>query len=214
MQHKSEFIETASTAKPAGAFDGMESIQAQSEAAMPHSNVTLEELAIYLEWTEDRILELELWKALSRLLPRLTETEVQRLGEERHGFLAASMKSWDYRSGNMGNQPLVGILHVMACLGQRSIRTKDFRGQTSSVSLLPLLKRWASGDKLGQDPAVQEAAHACREAIEQKLALARSGEQLLRASELPPPASENLLRPTQGTSSIASQELLRPTDPD
>jgi hypothetical protein len=165
-----------------------------------------------LEWTDYKDLEPELWRALGRLLPRLTASEAQELGKERHGALAAWMKSWDYRSAE-SNVPLLGMIHVMGYLGRSSLKTTNRYGERSTVSLLPLLKKWAAGKGSGQDPAVQEAAIACREAVERKIALTHSGEQLLRASTPPVAGVESLLRPAQGTAPTPAQELLRPGDP-
>jgi hypothetical protein len=66
------------------------------------------------------------------------------------------------------------------------------------------------GKGAGQDPAVQQAALTCREAIRQKMALSHSGEQLLRASAPTPTAPENLLRPAGSGQHTEPQELLRP----
>jgi hypothetical protein len=171
-----------------------------------------------LQWTNDRgtrdsALRPELWRALGRLLPRLTEEQAHQLGEERHGLLAAWMKDWDLPFFGIGahvqtNESLLGMLHVMTYLGQGSIKVL-FRS-TKSVLLLPVLDRWARGEEAGRDPAVQQAAVACREAIQQKLALARSGKQLLRASCSTADSPEVLLRPALGAEKTDPQELLRP----
>jgi len=163
-----------------------------------------------LQWTHDKALRPELWQALGRLLPRLSEEQVQELGKERHGILATWMAKWERQAGSTTSAPLLGILHVLGAVGQFSLETPDRFGVEKTISLLPLLKKWGSGLGEGQNPTVQQAAIACRQAIEQKIALARSGEQLLRATAAPEVGADSLLRPAQGTSPTPPHELLRP----
>ena len=106
-----------------------------------------------------------------------------------------------------GNSPLLGLLHVMACVGHSTVLTPHRVLKT--VDLMRVLDSWASGNDSGEDPVVQQAAIACREAIQQKMDLARSGEQLLRASAPPLDRPTSLLRPAQGAAPTESQELLR-----
>jgi hypothetical protein len=165
-----------------------------------------------LRWTEDTALTPELWAALGRLLPQLSKEQARELGPDRHGDLAHWMNVWETRSSMFGHAPLLGMLHVMACIGQTSLKTPDRSGGMKKLRMLPLLHKWIAARGAGQDPAIQEAATACRDAIQQKLALARSGEQLLRASSPTPAGMDNLLRPIQGSQPTDPQQLLRPGD--
>jgi hypothetical protein len=178
------------------------------------------------DWIFTTSERLAFWQALERLLPRMTEEEILQLGKSRHWLLAQWIQDWDSPPRQRktfagtafiggGNPVLVQLLRVMAIIGQSSIELKFGPGGPASVSahLLPNLNRWAAGQGVGQDPKVQQAAILCREAIEQKMALARNGAQLLRASASTPAGSDTLLRPTQGTQQTDPQELLRPGDP-
>jgi|SRR5579871_2428904 len=165
-------------------------------------------------WLPDKALHSTLWQALGRLLPQLTEEEALELGKERHALLATWIQAWDYPLTRhayvkRGTAPLIGMLHVMAHVGQNRFHAGD-QPIKVNVTLLPSLEKWAAGQGIGQDPAVQQAATACREAILQKMALAKSGAQLLRASAPTPAGSETLLRPAQGAEQTDPQELLRP----
>jgi hypothetical protein len=171
-----------------------------------------------LYWTNDEgapedAARPEAWEALGRLLPKLTEQEIQQLGGWHQGILAGWMESWDNpfvqkRLGRPENLPLLGILHVMTCTGQNTVKTPHRVLKT--VTLLPVLEKWAAGKEAGQDAAVQQAAILCRESIQQKMALARHGEQLLRGSAPPPESPSGLLRPVQDAPQTDPQELLRP----
>ena len=161
---------------------------------------------------------LKLWQGLGSLWPRLSEEDVQNLGAERHGLLATWMQGWDNpltrkHYAGLGTQSLLGVLHVLGHVGQSSIQTG--RPPVSiRVSLLPILKKWEAGIGAGRDPAVQQAAIVCREAIQYKTSLAGSSAQLLRASTSAPSGPETLLRPAQGTQQTEPGELLRPHDPE
>ena len=163
-----------------------------------------------LRWTDDAKLTTQLWSALGRLLPQLSEEQDQKLGLKRHGELVAWMKVWETRSHEFGNVPLLGMLHTMACVGQTSMKTEDRSGVIRSLTLFPMLNKWIAGRGAGQDLPVQEAVIACRNAIYQKMAIARSGKQLLRASGPVSAGAETMLRPAQGVPQTNPQELLRP----
>lgn len=170
----------------------------------------------YLRWggdhtVPDRTVRLELWKALGRLLPSLTAEQARELGSERQGILAEWLQGWEQSIHHslyvaIGNQPAIGILHVFAQIGQDYLRTCQ---QPHKMNVL--LRNWADGRKLGQDPAIRQAAARCCEAIKNKSALIHPDEQLLRASAPPPTSQENLLRPVQGVRQTDPQELLRST---
>jgi hypothetical protein len=171
-----------------------------------------------LYWTndkgapEDAVLS-ESGQALARLLPRLTEDEVQRLSKEHQGILAGWVEGWDNANlrkgpGISGYVLLRGLLYVMACLGRSSIETPH--RSVKKAFLLPTLEAWAAGKAAGLDPVVQQAASVCRDAIKEKIALARSEEQLLRPASSP--GAEHLLHPVPQGSQTAPQELLR-SDP-
>jgi len=173
--------------------------------------------ALILVWLHKGGLRPALWQALGRLLPRLSEDEARALGQERHYFLANWVRSWDVPAhsepfAESDSQTLVAILHTMAQIGKSSFQYPQIR--MANVNLLPNLNRWAEGKGAGQDPAVQQAAIACREEIEQKMALARSGAHLLRASAPTPAGSDTLLRSAHGTHPTDPQELLRPENSD
>lgn len=166
-----------------------------------------------LYWVHTKPLRSELWQALARLLPRLSAEQAQELGEERHGILVAWIDEWHLHYPLAGNTLLPGILHVLGAVGKRSIQTRNLQGEPQLISLMTLLSRWAKGEA-GQDPALLQAVHACQEAIEQKIALARSGEQLLRAASAPTTGADILLRPARGTVAPPVEELLRPGSPE
>ena len=156
----------------------------------------------------------EFWQAMGRLLPRMTETEIQELGSERHGALAAWISGCDAAVNrklfaNAGEDFLPNLLAVMGVIGRSSFQVK-VASMTVPVRLLPTLTKWANGKGSGRNPAVQQAAATCREAIEQKLELARTGTQLLRASAPSSVGSESLLRPAVGGQQTSPEELLRP----
>ncbi|MCW3101115.1 MAG: hypothetical protein JWL77_6733 [Chthonomonadaceae bacterium] len=169
-----------------------------------------------LGWPHKGGLRPALWQALGRLLPRMTEDEARALGKERHLMLATWVQAWDVPVNrklfvDAESQTLVAILHTMAQIGQSSFQVHQTPIPVN-VHLLPTLKKWAEGRGSGQDPAVQETAVACREAIQEKMALARTGAQLLRASAPTPAGSDTLLRPTEGVQQTDPTELLRPGD--
>ncbi|MCW3054376.1 MAG: hypothetical protein JWN14_3546 [Chthonomonadales bacterium] len=171
-----------------------------------------------LGWTRNRELRPLLWQTLERRFLTMTEDEALALDKQKQYCLAAWVQGWDIPlnrriNGTLGNQALLGLLHVLALMGQASFQShvSPFR---ATAHLLPTLKKWAEGKESGKDPAVQQAAIACHQAIEQKTALARTGAQLLRASAPTPADSENLLRPTQGAQQTDPTELLRPGDAD
>ncbi|MCW3051003.1 MAG: hypothetical protein JWN14_173, partial [Chthonomonadales bacterium] len=168
-------------------------------------------------WTHKRALRPVIWKALGRLLPRMTEDQSLAFDKEKRYLLAAWLQGWDIPLnrkviGIAGDQSPLGLLHVLTQIGQGSFQTQRAPIPVT-VHLQATLKRWSEGKGAGQDPAVQAAAIACREAIEQKTALARTGAHLLRASAPTPAGSETLLRPTQGVTPTDPAELLRPGDP-
>jgi hypothetical protein len=168
-----------------------------------------------LSWGGDSTMHPEIWQALGRLLPRLTVEQARALGPERHGRLVLWLQAWELSPSHsavtaLGNMPTLGILHVLAHLGQRSIIPYHPMIK-QKMSLLAMLGEWADGKKLGQDPMVQQAAAACCHAIRNQTALGYSGEQLLRASVAASPDPKSLLRPTQGAQQTAPQELLRAT---
>ena len=176
---------------------------------------TVGSLMDILKWMSDETSQPELRHALGHLLPRLTEDEALELGKERHGSLATYIYAWNMPPGRKhfaesGNQHLLGVLHVMAHVGQDVFKLRPPKDMP--VSLLSTLGDWAAGKEAGQDPAVQQAAGVCRAAIQKKMSLARSGEQLLRASAPLGSGSETLLRPAAGTRDTDPQELLRPGD--
>ena len=168
-----------------------------------------------LRWSADRTEDPQLWQALGRLLPRLTQAQAQELGSERQGRLALWLWGWDKSPKHphlaaLGNQPVLGVLHVLAQLGRSSLPThhpvlKD------DVEVLNILETWAAGQKLGQDPEVRQAAAASFEAIKNKIAMAHSSAQLLRASAAASPPLDSLLRPAEGAQETDPQELLRAT---
>lgn len=168
------------------------------------------------QWIGDRTLRSEFWQELGRLMLRMNEDEARAIGNDRLGILAVWIQGWDLPLvqkpfDDSGNEPLIGMLHVMGHVGQSVIQIG--RAPTvKSVSLLPVLETWIRGAGSGKDPAVQLAAVGCREAIRQKMALARSGEQLLRASGPFSSGRETMLRPAQGGPQTNPQELLRPDE--
>jgi hypothetical protein len=157
-----------------------------------------------------------LWQTLVRLLTQMQEDEIQQLGTERYGTLAFVIRSWDNplqkMMSDVGNPFLLAALTVLTRCGQISFRVAT-ASEPQTIDILPTLWRWAKGKGAGRDPEVQQAAIACRDAIEQRRALGRTGEQLLRASEPTPVGPDTLLRPTQGAPQTDPQELLRPDDP-
>ena len=169
-------------------------------------------------WIHRRALRPAIWQALERLLPRMTEDQSQALDQEKRYVLAVWLQVWDIPLnrkllGIAADQSPLGLLHVLAHIGQSSFQTASAPIPVT-VHLQTTLKRWAEGKGSGQDPAVQSAALACRDAIKQKGALARSGEQLLRASAPTPAGQESLLRPAAGSQQTDPAELLRPENPD
>jgi len=167
-----------------------------------------------LSWLEDKTLSSQLFQALGRLLPLLSEDEALELGKERHYKLAAMIRNWDHpliRRGweDQETVPLIGMLHVMAHVGQNRFQFEGLPAKMS-INLLPTLEKWVDGHGVGQNPAVRRAAEACRDAILQKMALAKSGAQLLRASAPATAGPETLLRPAQSAEQADPQELLRP----
>jgi hypothetical protein len=171
-----------------------------------------------MKWNPKTVRRPDLWRTLGRLLAHLTEEEAQGLGKERHDLLATWTKAWDtplFRKHytGLGNQPLLGMLHALGHVGQNSFRFVQ-PPFDRTVTLLPLLGKWAAGAGAGTDPAVQQAAVACRDAIKARVALTGPGEHLLRASDPSPLGPVNLLRPAQGTQQTDPQELLRPSDPE
>ncbi len=166
-------------------------------------------------WTADRTVHPLLWQALGRLLPRLTAEQARALGPERHGRMALWIHGWDRSPHHshlaaIGHPPVLGVLHVLAQIGQSSLPTYH-PVLKAEVPVLEIVKTWADGQKLGEDPIVQQAAAACCEAIQNKIALVRSSAQLLRASAPTASSPESLLRPAQGTQQTDPQELLRAT---
>jgi len=171
-----------------------------------------------MTWTHKSELRPALWQALGRRLPRMTADEAQALGQERHYILASWIVSWDVplnrrAFADAGEPLLLDLLHVFALIGESSFRTRKSPIPVP-MHLLPTLKKWADGKGAGQNPAVRQAAAACREALKQKTIWARPGEQLLRASAPTPAGSDTLLRPTQGAQQTEPTELLRPSDPE
>lgn len=163
--------------------------------------------------TQESAVRPEIWQALVRLLPRLTEEQAQQLGKQRHARMARWMFLWENPLLRMGTEalqdsPLPGIMHVMSSVGRSSIDNGERRAVPTALP--PILDKWIAGEGAGQDPVVQQAAVACREAIRQKMALAHSGEQLLRASAPTGAAPDSLLRPAQSGQQTEPQELLRP----
>ena len=170
---------------------------------------------LVLIWAHKGGLRPALWQSLGRLLPRLTEDEARALGKERHFILANWVRAWDVPANrklfaDADGRTLVAIMHTMAQIGQSSFQYPPT--PTVNVHLLPILNKWAEGQGSGQDPDVREAAIACREAIQEKMAFARTGAQLLRASAPTPAGSDILLRPAEGASQSDPTELLRPGD--
>ena len=168
-----------------------------------------------LSWGDDSTIHSELWQALGRLLPRLTVEQARALGPERHGRLVFWLQAWELSPSHsavtaLGNMPMLGILHVLAHLGQRSVISYCMMTK-QKVSLLAMLDKWAEGKKLGQDPVLRQAAMACCDAIRNQTALGHSSDQLLRASAATAPEPQSLLRPAQGTQHTNPQELLRAT---
>jgi len=169
-------------------------------------------------WNHKRALRPAIWQALGLLLPRMTEDHSLALDKEKRYLLAVWLQGWDSPLnrklvGIAEDQSPLGLLHVLTQIGQGSFQTQRSPIPVT-VHLQTTLKRWAQGKGAGQDPAVQAAAIACRDAIEQKRALARTGEQLLRASDTIPSSPENLLRPVLGSQPSDPQELLRPENPE
>jgi len=165
--------------------------------------------------SDDKTLATQLWKALGRLLPRLTLEQARALGPERHGRMALWLNGWDMypdhsHNAEIGTQPVLGTLHVLAQLGQRSLPTYHPVLKTD-VAVLDILGTWAAGQNRGKDPELQRAAAAAYEAIQDRMALAKSSAQLLRASDATAPNPEILLRPAQGAQQTDPQELLRAT---
>lgn len=159
-------------------------------------------------------LQADFWRAMRRLLPRMSEEEIQQLGTKRQSSMAAWIHAWDSQINRKmfaEADPafLLALLPVMAKIGRDNfqIATPPVR---VNISLLPILKRWEQGKGAGADPAVQEAARVCREEIERRMALERTGEQLLRAADAAPIARDQLLHPVQETSQTNPRELLRP----
>ena len=164
-----------------------------------------------LRFVDDKALRPELWQALGRLLPRMTEAEALALGPERLSALAVWLDAWDHPLTRRayvryGSQPLPGMLHVLGLIGQERYSL----GNPIHFSLTPTLERWAKGEGAGKDQAVRQAAEACREAIRQKTVQAHSSKHLLRASSAAPSSPEALLRPSQNSQETDPQELLRP----
>jgi len=192
-------------------------LTASSQEAEEFVTQTKPTLINIVYWTNDNgaradAARPEAWEALGRLLPRLTAEEIGELDASSRGKLAAWMEFWDNplaqrQIGKPGHGPLLGILHVMTVMGQSTVQTPHRVLKTAD--LVRVLEMWANGTEAGEDPAVQKAAIACREAIQEKMALARPGEQLLRASAPPPDPPASLLRAAQGTAPADSQELLR-----
>lgn len=173
----------------------------------------------HLRWSGDPNAPPELWQALGRLLPRLTVEQARDLGKERHSILVLWLQTWGMRLSYSrfaaaGNRPVLGILHVLAQLGQSSIRIVQPFIKTENVSLLEMLGKWAEGQELGQDPAVQQAAAACCEAIRNQTDPAHPSKQLLRASAPTSFSQATLLRPVQSAGHTDPQELLRPGNPE
>ena len=170
-----------------------------------------------LPWTDTRTLRPELWQVLGRRWLRLSEDEAREIGKDRHYALAAWIQGFDppVTHGNYagsGNQPLLGMLHVISHVGLETFQM-GHKPLIMRVSLRPILAKWANGKGAGYDPEVQQAAAACCDAIQHKMALAEPGEHLLRASAPIASSPESLLRPAQGTQQTDPQELLRPGDP-
>jgi hypothetical protein len=159
----------------------------------------------------------EIWQALGRLLARLTAEQARELGSARHGILAFWIYGWALRAGHdhfveIGREPLLGTLHVLAHLGQTSFHVVTPGGETE-ISVLSVLSKWAEGETLEPDPVVQQAAAACSDAILQKIALSRAGQHLLRASAPASSSPETLLRSVESAGQTPPQELLRPGNP-
>ena len=190
-----------------------EDIEAANRLAVLEDVRAVPVLMDLIGWMDDNSTGLEVWNALGRLLPQLTEQEVGALGTTRHQRAALWIQDWDSKVrrqvAHIGTPPLLGMLHVMRLVGQGRFQIGDQR-MTMTINILPSLERWMAGKGAGQDPEVQQAAAACREAIWQKMVLAKTGEQLLRASSPLPSGPETLLRPAQDTEQTAPQELLRP----
>ena len=168
-----------------------------------------------LSWGDVSTMHPAIWQALGRLLPRLTVEQARALGPERHGRLVFWLQAWELSPSHsavtaLGNMPMLGILHVLAHLGQRSVISYCMMTK-QKVSLLAMLDKWAEGKKLGQDPVLRQAAMACCDAIRNQTALGHSSDQLLRASAATAPEPQSLLRPAQGTQHTNPQELLRAT---
>jgi len=170
-----------------------------------------------LRWHTDRTLRPELWKALGRLLPRLTAAQAHALGPGRLRRMAFWIHSWNQTPRHssvtaLGTPPIVGILHVLAHSDQGSYRFYHPASETA-FSVLTIAKTWAAGHSLGKNPEVRQAAIACCEVIKTRKEQARSSAQLLRASAPASSAPDSLLRPAQGVQETAPEELLRATSP-
>ncbi|HLK56088.1 MAG TPA: hypothetical protein VKU00_05975 [Chthonomonadaceae bacterium] len=160
----------------------------------------------------DNALRTEIWRALGRLLPQLNEEEVWALGKERQQFLMIWAQYWEHPQvranyAEAGMQPLIGMLKVLMQGGQNAF---EVGLHSPEAALLPPLEKWAAGESVGENPEVQEAARLYRAAILRRIALAKTGAHLLRASAPTPSGPDTLLRSVQNTAQADPQELLRP----
>ena len=142
--------------------------------------------------------------ALTRLLPQLRDSDSGLLGEHERRVLRLFMEN------KLFGRPLRKQRDTVE-EQQMILAALKALEQVGDVSFIPMVTRWAEGEKRGADPRIRQAATECLPFLEQSSLRRREGQELLRASGQDYSIqADELLRPVS-SSQTATEGLLRPS---
>lgn len=178
-----------------------------------------------LPWLEsffayDLVLRADILATLERLIPGMSRADADRLDENQRNGLNHYLGRSRFTLRE-GDDPASFVLHLKEFFGFRQVSLRsDEKDLTLAIlraypvigdgTELPHVRNVAQGrGNAGTDADVRQAAQEYLDLVEQRKQQEKLSTTLLRASSSAEIGSDTLLRPTDGTSATAPNELLR-----